>query len=71
MKERHYWTQYANTSGDLDDLVNERIGEGWEPYGPPYVAIQDGKDTLFCQAMTRNRPRAQGMSEQIRAELEG
>lgn len=70
MEEQHYWTQHAATPGDLDDLVDERIDEGWELYGDPYVATPPDKDPLFCQAMRRGKPRAKGVSERLRDELE-
>jgi hypothetical protein len=52
-KDKYYWTQYALDPSELDDLVNERLKEGWELYGTPFVATQAEKDTRFCQAMTR------------------
>lgn len=56
--EKKYWTQYASHPADLDDLVNERIAEGWELYGAAYVAssADPEKDVLFCQPMIKNAP---------------
>ena len=67
---KHYWTQYAGDPGSLDELVNERIEEGWELYGSPYLASHPEKDPLFCQAVRRSRPKAKTISEQIAADLE-
>jgi len=52
-KDKYYWTQFATNPTDLDELVNERLKEHWELYGPPFVAMAPEKDPLFCQAMTR------------------
>jgi hypothetical protein len=55
---KQYWTQYAVHPADLDDLVNERMAEGWELYGAAYVATlaDPEKDPLFCQPMIRSAP---------------
>lgn len=52
-EDKRYWTQYAHHPSDLDVLVNERLKEEWELHGPQFVAMAEGKDPLFCQAMTR------------------
>jgi hypothetical protein len=56
--EKKYWTQYASHPADLDELVNERLAEGWEPYGAAYVAAaaDPEKDVLFCQPMVKTSP---------------
>ena len=51
-KDKFYWTQYASHPADLDELVDERLKEGLELYGSPFVAIAPDKDPMFCQAMT-------------------
>jgi hypothetical protein len=53
----YYWTQYANDTSSLDELVNKRIIEGWQLHGSAYVAIHPDKDPLFCQPMKRERGR--------------
>lgn len=68
-KPKHYWTQFGNTPGELDDLVNERMDEGWELFGDPYFVNYGEKDPLFCQAMSWTRPKATTVSERLRDEL--
>jgi hypothetical protein len=66
----HYWTQFAFTPAELDDLVNERIQEGWELFGDPYFATHPEKDSIFCQAVRRVRPKTKTMSDKIAEDLE-
>ena len=67
---RQYWTQYASHPSDLDELVNERLSEGWKLYGGPYsIAPADPeKDPLVCQAMTM-RGGAKSITEQLEEDL--
>jgi hypothetical protein len=51
----HYWTQHASHPSDLDELVNDRIREGWDLHGSAYVATHPEKDPMFCQPMKRAR----------------
>jgi hypothetical protein len=70
-QDRRYWTQHAATPGELDDLIDERINEGWELFGDPYVAIHPEKDPLFCQAMVRGKAKAKTVTEKLRDDLGG
>jgi hypothetical protein len=64
-----YYTQYSETVSGLDELVNERLAEGWQLYGPPYsiTPADPEKDPLFCQAMTRPKT-AQTISQHLQDE---
>jgi hypothetical protein len=65
---KRYYTQYAEHPSALDDLVNERLAEGWQLYGDPYIAIHSDKDKdpMFCQAMIRpETPRGPVGREQL------
>lgn len=36
----------------LNELINRRLKEGWEPYGSPFPFVTNpATDTFFCQAM--------------------
>ncbi len=35
-KTAKYFTAYGNNIKDFNAMVNERIEEGWYPYGSPY-----------------------------------
>jgi len=37
---------------EFDRMVNEAVGEGFKPYGSPYV-MPHGKNTFICQAMVK------------------
>ena len=65
-----YCTQYSETAGGLDELVNERLKEGWKLYGQPYsISPADpDKPPLFCQAMTKTPP-AKTVTQRLREEL--
>jgi hypothetical protein len=49
--------RWQSNPSALDELVNERIKEGWQLHGSQYVAIHPDKDPLFCQPMKREHPR--------------
>lgn len=46
---KKYVTVRESNFKDLDKAVNEKIKEGWQPFGGPYVT--DGNEFLACQAM--------------------
>ena len=50
-----YKTVGADTADELDDQVNEMLGEGWELYGSPYavqVSEVDGRtERIVYQAL--------------------
>lgn len=57
MKIHEYVTAAAETTNELDEIVNRLIREGYQPHGSPYyVEPAVGTGPLFCQAMVKTEP---------------
>lgn len=67
MKINFYETVSATTPVALDQLVNQRISDGWQPHESPYTN-QDG--ALF-QAMVLDESAVKEMRKKTKAEIKG
>lgn len=47
---KRYHTVRESNFQDLDNLVNQLIKKGWQPFGNPYVTDSE-REFLACQAM--------------------
>ena len=47
---KQYRTVSTPLRDELDSIINDLLGEGFQPYGSPYAVTQDHTQ-VFCQAM--------------------
>jgi len=69
MKIVFYKTAAADTIKQLDELVNDLIDEGYQPFGSPYFigATEGNVDSPICQAMMMSLETA---AKRMKAEAE-
>jgi hypothetical protein len=51
MRADDYRIVYETHPESLTDAVKTLLRDGWTLFGAPFIAIGEGKDTLFCQAL--------------------
>jgi hypothetical protein len=67
MKIEFYETVSGETTISLDQLVNQRISDGWQPHGSPYT---NHNGTLF-QAMVLDTEAVEKTKKETQAEITG
>jgi len=67
---KKYLTVRESNYKDLDDAVNGKIKEGWQPFGSPYVTDATS-EFLACQAMvsTKNQEPASAVIEKVNEKI--
>ena len=50
-----YFVVFEESLSNVEDVVNRKIGEGWQPLGPPsFVSVRG--EVNYMQAIVRHRP---------------
>lgn len=65
MKTILYETVYSETTMSLDQLVNQRISDGWQPHGSPYI----NPSGTFFQAVVLDEDAAEKLRNDAQAEI--
>lgn len=65
MKIKFYETVSGETTMSLDQLVNQRVPEGWQPHGSPYT----NNKGAFFQAIVLDEETAEKSKTVIQAEI--